>query len=421
MIYKLTTNKLRSKLHAQILRKKLSRLNLLAPCAVFILFNFITGYYLTTYSIYNGDFLGIPVEHSNFEVWKYACIASMPYVVLYFIILKIRPCKINPIKLPVHFVLFSIFILIISLILTLSYGVGIVGAQIYQAQTFLKPLIVVVNRIDPIILAGIIILSPCVKNPTALLAASLMLMLTIYRSSLQYLPFTLMLLYYRFMSFDENIKNNKCKKIIILIIFCLITVLIVNYSQELFKYRDSLRNFEPSEMQLKEFIFGRLIGRLSNLSALLIFELRNDIFNQNISELDSLAYLVDTLKYFWGGFTPKMGISHYDYFTSMLDPNAIGFYAMQTGVLPAMGLSLMKSPVVLTFDIFLTCFYIYCTVRLSTYFLGERGKYLAMSLLIFAILSGAPSQFSLPSINLFIIFIVFNIIKYIAKVNGQNK
>lgn len=407
------------KIFEQAMRKKFSKLNLFVPCAAFILFNLLTGYYLNTANVYNGDFQGIPIEHSNFEVWKYACIASIPYLVLYFLILKIKPNKINPIKLPKYYILFTIIILIISLILTLYFGVGIVGAKLYEAPLLLKPFIVIVNRIDPIVLAGILILSPYVKNRTALLAACLIILITTYRSSLQYLPFTLLLLFYRFMSFDEGVKSHKYKKIKISIIFLLITILIVNYSQELFKYRDSLRNFEPLNIELKEFIFGRLIGRLSNLSALLIFEHKYDVFYQHISELDSLAYLVDMLKYFWGGFTQDLGISHYDYFTSMLDPNALGFYAMQTGVLPALGMSLMKSPLVLIFDIISTYICIFYTVRLSAYFLGERGKYLAMSLLIFAVLSGAPNQFSLPAINLLVIVIIFIIIKYIVKVSGK--
>ena len=39
---------------------------------------------------YNGDYLGVPLEHSNMEVWLFAIIASMPYLFLYFFILKIK-------------------------------------------------------------------------------------------------------------------------------------------------------------------------------------------------------------------------------------------------------------------------------------------------------------------------------------------
>ena len=394
------------------LRKRSSRVNLFAPCAALILFNFLSAYYMTTAGIYNGDFQGIPIEQSNFEVWVYAFVASIPYLVLYSIILRVDPSNVIPIKLPKLFVIFSVVILILSLILTLTYGVGVVGKEIYQSPILIKPLIVVINRIDPVVLAGILILSPCIKIRTALLVVALLLMVTLYRSSLQYVAFALILLYYKFMSSDEYTKainkNNKSK---ILVVFIIITALIIYITPELFRFRDELRGHISDEMEIEEFILGKLIGRLSNLSALLIFETRHDLFNYEIDRLHSLSYLADTLKYFWGSFTSVLLISHYDYFTSILDSNALGFYAMQTGVLPALGLSLMKSPVVMILDVLVTFLFVFYTIRLSTYFLGVYGKHLAMSLLIFAVLSGAPAQFSLPMINLVVIAIVFKIIK----------
>lgn len=404
----------------QDLRMRFSSVDLFAPCAALILCNFLSAYYITTAGIYNGDFQGIPIEQSNFEVWVYACIASMPYLVLYLIILRVTPNKVRPIKLPKFFVMFSIVILILSLILTLTYEVGVIGKEIYQAPILLKPFIVVISRIDPVVLAGILILSPYVKIRTALLAVGLLLMITLYRSSLQYVAFTLMLLYYKFMLSDKYTKKqNKNNKSKIIVIFFIITALIIYIAPELYRFRDELRGSVSEEMGVESFILGKLIGRLSNLSVLLIFESRHDLFNYNIDRLHSLSYLADTLKYFWGSFTKILIISHYDYFTSILDSNALGFYAMQTGVLPALGLSLMKSPIVMILDVFVTFLFVFYTIRLSTYFLGVSGKYLAMSLLIFAVLSGAPSQFSLPMINLAVIAIVLKIIKYFSIVSGK--
>ena len=404
----------------QDLRKRFSRVNLFAPCAALILFNFLSAYYITTAGIYNGDFQGTPIEQSNFEVWVYACIASMPYLVLYHIILRVSPNKVIPIKFPKFFVMFSIVILILSLILTLTYGVGVIGKEIYQAPILIKPFIVVINRIDPVVLAGILILSPHIKIRTALLVVGLLLIITLYRSSLQYVAFALILIFYKFMLTDKYTKKlNKNNKPKIIVIFFIITALIIYIAPELFRFRDELRGHVSEKMGVEDFILGKLIGRLSNLSALLIFESRHDLFNYEIDRLHALSYLADTLKYFWGSFTKILIISHYDYFTSIIDSNAFGFYAMQTGVLPALGLSLMKSPVVMILDVLVTFLFILYTIRLSTYFLGVHGKYLAMSLLIFAVLSGAPSQFSLPMIQLVVIAIVFKIIKYFSIVRSK--
>jgi len=402
----------------QDLRYSFSRVHLFAPCAVLIIFNFLSGYYITAKGIYNGDFQGIPIDQSNFEVWVNACTASIPYLVLYMIILKTTPLRVSPIKLPKVFVIFAIVILILSLILTLTYGVGIIGKEIYQAPILLKPFIVVISRIDVVVLTGILILSPYINIRTALLAASLLLMITLYRTSLQYVAFVSLLLFYKFM-LSNNHKINKYNNQKIILIFLIIVAFITYITPDLYSFRDELRGSVSEGMEIEDFIFGRLIGRLSNLSALLIFESRYVLFNNDIDQLYSLSYLADTLKYFWGSFTSVLIISHYDYFTSILDPSAFGFYAMQTGVLPALGLSLMKSPIVMIFDAFVTCLFVFYTVRLSTFFLGESGKYLAMSLLIFAVLSGAPSQFSLPMIHLVVIAVVLKIIKYLSRISGK--
>ena len=68
-------------------------------------------------------------------------------------------------------------------------------------------------------------------------------------------------------------------------------------------------------------------------------------------------------------------------------------YAQQTGLIPALGLSFFKSPIILLLDIFVITICIYYVVRLFTFFLGVNGKYAAMTIIIFAILSGAPNQF----------------------------
>jgi hypothetical protein len=384
---------------------------------VFIAFNFLSAYYITTAGIYNGDFQGIPLVHSYFEVWGYACIASIPYLILYYIISRVAPISATPIILPKLFVLFVLTILVLSLVLTLTYGVGMVAQGIYSIPAPLKPIAVLINRIDPVVIAGILILSPYVKFRTALLAAGLLLLITLARGSLQYVPFTLLVCFYRFISQEKRLlKAKETSKLTIYTLFFIIAALLVNFAPKLYEFRESIRGIENININydLYEFIFGKLIGRLSNLPALLMFDGSYDLFYQRIDELQPFAYLLDCLKYFWGSFIKTPVMSHYVYYTSIRDADALGFYAMQTGVLPAMGLSWMKSPIIMVFDIAITGLSIFYTVRLSTFFLGYSGKYLAMSLLIFAVLSGAPSQFSLPIFHLAVVMAVFSIIKYFA-------
>jgi ABC-type phosphate/phosphonate transport system permease subunit len=192
----------------------------------------------------------------------------------------------------------------------------------------------------------------------------------------------------------------------------ILTVFIIAGPQ-LFEYRDEIRGAQTKEVEMEEFILGKVSGRLSNLTALLIFNSRYEQFSNNIYELHYMSYFADTLKYFWGGFTKNLLPTHYDYFTSVLDPNAMGYYAMMTGTIPALGLSYMMSPMIMLFDLFVTYVFIIYTLKLSTYILGSYGKILAFSMLIFAVLSGAPGQFSILMINLTVILILiktFNIL-----------
>ena len=110
-------------------------------------------------------------------------------------------------------------------------------------------------------------------------------------------------------------------------------------------------------------------------------------------------------------------MNHYDFFTSINDHYAAGFYAMQTGTIPALSISMMKSPAILLIDLALTILCIYLVVKLSTFFLGEYGKYLSITLLILPVLSGAPNQFSAPIFNLIVISVIYILIKYFSSLH----
>lgn len=403
--------------------KNFSKFLLFAPCGAFILLNFLSAYYIVTNGTYNGDFDGIPTVHSKFEIWFYAGIASIPYLILYYIILKTAPMNVEPIRLPKLFIFFGFMVLILTLALTLNYNVGMVGKGLYSVPGLMKPLVVLINRIDTVTLAGIFILSPYIKFRNMVLVTALLLCISILRGSLQSVPFVLLLLFYRSLMFDtHSLMPAKSKKLIIYTFLFILGLFLIYFAQTLYEIRDMVRGAAESIRKIPttyEFIFGKLIGRFSNISALLMFNGRYDLFYNRIEELQDFSYLLDCLKYIWGSFIKIPIMNHYDYFTSILDPDAYGFYAMQTGVLPVMSLSMMKSPIIMIFDVLITCLLVYYTVRLATFFLGYSGKYLAMSLLIFATLSGAPSQFSNPVFQLIVIMIIFLIIKYLVTTKGK--
>lgn len=393
--------------------KNISALLLFLPVAAFILLNFLSAYYITSYNVYNGDFLGVPLRQSHAEVWLTAAIASLPYLILFLMIYKIAPTNIQPVYITNLFLYFSLIILIISLLLTVFYGVGMMATGIYSVPSIIKPIVVVINRIEPITLSSILLLSPYIKWRAALIIASLLLLITIFRGSLMTVPILLMIFFYRFL-INSNYKSNLNSTFWIFLLSSLIIVFIIYFLPQIYEIRDSMRGVSANSMPIFDLIFGKLIGRMSNLSALLIFDWRFDLFKESIDQLPYFSYLIDTLKYVWGGFIKTPVMNHYDYFTSINDHYAYGFYAMQSGTIPAIGISIMKSPAIGIFDIMLTFICIYYVIKLTTFFLGENGKYLAMILMVFPVLSGAPNQFALPIYNFIFIIIIFIVVKYLS-------
>lgn len=385
---------------------------LFAPCGFFIFLNFLSAFYVSTEGRYNGDFWGIPIENTELEIWLYAIIASLPYLFLYFLIKIIPPSRAIPKVIPKFFILFCIVILILTLILTVKFDVGKVGEGIYTVPSILKPFVVFINRIDPAIIVGLLILSPYVKFRIAILVALLLIFITLYRASLLYIPYILIICFYRY--FIINSSKHAVNKAINLKNYFLALVvlfLITYFAPEMYKFRESLRDVDVQNYSMYQFIFGKLIGRLSNLSALLMFEARWELYYQRIDELQHLSFLIDSLKYFWGGFIKTPIMTHYDYFTLINDPDAYGKYSKQTGIVPALGLSMMKSAIISLLDVIIIISCVYFTVKLTTSFLGKDGKFLAMVILVFATLSGAPNQFSLPVFHLIFIFFIFLFIK----------
>ena len=393
---------------------------LLSLPAGFIIVNFISAGYIITTGVYNGDFQGIPSTYSNLEVIFFAVIGSIPYYLIYSIIKNVRSEK-EPKKVPNLFFLFVVAILLISLFLTLVYGVGIYAQEIYQVPTFLKIPVVLINRLDVILLVSILLITPRVLWKQILFLGSLLFLLTILRGSLQGLMLLFILFYFKIMDpyqRDDSGLNkmngqssNTLKYIIIFSIACLIAVL----APYLYELRESVRGITSvagGEINFFSFFFGKLLGRLSNLSSLLIFFERIHLYVDSIDQLPYFAYQIDALKYFWGGFFPSSGLmDHYNFFTAMLDPFAKGHYAMQSGLIPALSISFLKSPFMLILDLFLIFSSIILFTKIAVNILGPTGKLLSITILIFPVLSGAANQFANPLYSLSIIYITFILIK----------
>ena len=185
----------------------ISKIYLFIPVLVFILLNLLSAYYITSKNVYNGDFLGIPLKQSHSQVWLYSIYASLPYIFLYYIVLKVKPLSRHPLEIPKQFVLFSYFLLIASLILTIVYGVGMMAQEIYSVPSLIKPLVVLINRIEPLSLVCILLLSPYVKWRTAIFLSTMLFTVFIFRGSLSALPILFIVFFLDFFLTQTTIKN----------------------------------------------------------------------------------------------------------------------------------------------------------------------------------------------------------------------
>ena len=380
------------------------KLLLFSVPALFIFVLLINALWIANTGILTSDFNGVRSPIDSSLVLSLAVIIALPYLLIYFFVGQIETMRSGISDITSELFYFVCGLAIIAIFLTIFFNVGKMAAGIYQISPFLKPLFVLINRFDPTYMALIFILSPFTKLRGVLVLTILILILHMLRATLMIAPIIFILLFFRIiLSGRDQLKPRAFNALF----FCVLVfgILLFVAAPFLFELRDLLRNTPNNFDFTPRFYFAQLLGRFSNLSAAIMFIYEYEGFKIHFGGYPPLAFSLDSLKYFWGGFGIKIP-NHYEYFTGYFDKEAVGVYAMLTGLLPVILLDLMWSPFVVLFDVIVILFFAFSLTKLTMFFLGERGKLVSITLLCFAILSGAPGEFTTPIFSLFLYWIV---------------
>jgi hypothetical protein len=357
----------------------------------------------------NGDFF--TYEANFFWLIVSFFLSILPYFILWkFLSIKKKSDTISISEIK-YFDKIVIVLLLFDIFLSLNYKVGLYAQnQIYQAPFILKPLIVIVNKLDMYVLCGLLLMSKKFSTSIKIIVIVLLVFLSISRASI----FVFLFLFLVFIA-NGQIKF-KIKQILILFFVLTITF---EFLPKLFEYREVLRKGDDAKnieifdnKELNDFIKSKIIGRISSLSSITYFFQNNQHIAETAHQVGQLEYIIEYFRPFYGGIIKENKIGYTYYFTNFYDDTAGVDYGIMYGLPSVMLLAYFKGIHILLLNLILIVFAIYLIVIISSYLFGNNYKQLSFVLLFYPMMSGVPSEFG--QILFYLLFISFFKLLYIS-------
>jgi len=365
----------------------------------------------------NGDFFVHDVN-SFWLIFSYI-VSFFPYLfLLLFLSYKKKSSHYLSIIEFKNFDKFVIGLLFLNIFLSVTYKVGLYAqSQIYEVPFYIKPFIVLVNKLDMYIFSGLLLMSNHFSRFKKLIVIFLLIVLSISRASIFVFLFI-------FLVFIANGQIRFRIKQLVLIFFILITTF--EYLPKLFEYREELRKgdaaknveiFESEE--LHDFIKSKIIGRISSLSSVTFFYQNNHEIKKTVHQVGALEYIVEAFRPFYGGIYRENKLGYTYYFTNFFDDKAGVDYGIMYGLPGALLVSYFKGIHIFILNFIFICFLIYCIISLASFLFGSLYKEFSFVLLFYPMMSGVPSEFG--QIVLYMLFISFLKILYISYLKSKSK
>lgn len=339
----------------------------------------------------NGDFTAF--EDINIFVLFLSFIASISPFCFLYLYLKQKEIKeyssIGEIK---YFDTVVISLLVVDVFLALKYEVGrLASHDIYQVPFFVKPFIVVVNRIDAYVVSGYLIVSNLFSKKSNIIVIALLVILSLSRASVFVFLF-LVLIY----SLSGKL-NFSLKK---LAVFAVVFALTFQFIPLLFDYRESLRNGDEAKLiqifdttELVKFVLDKLIGRVSSLSAVeYFFEHYHQIVAVK-NQIGDFDFIIEFFRPFYGGVFRDELKSYTYFFTNIYDANAGSDYGVMYALPGVLLLSFIKGIHVLLLNLVFIISVIIFIVQLASFLFGSVYREFVFLLLFGPLMSGVPAEF----------------------------
>lgn len=356
-----------------------------------ILIQFISVIHILFAGSLNGDFTAF--EDINMFVLFLSFIASIsPFCFLYFYLKQKELKEYSALGEIKYFDTAIISLLVVNIFLALKYEVGrLASHDIYQVPFFVKPFIVIVNRIDAYVISGYLIVSNLFSKKSNIIVIVLLMILSLSRASVFVFLF-LILIYSLSGKLSFSLKK--------LVIFVVIFLLTFQFIPMLFDYRESLRNGDEAKLieifdttELVKFVLAKLIGRVSSLSAVEYFF---EHYHQIVAVKNSIGdfdFIIEFFRPFYGGVFRDELKSYTYFFTNIYDPNAGSDYGVMYALPGVLLLSFIKGLHVLLMNVVFIIMIIVFIVRLASFLFGNIYREFVYILLFGPLMSGVPAEF----------------------------
>lgn len=375
-----------------------------------IIYNTITFIYCLINQKYNGDYIGYPINNIYILIIAYI-LSFIPYIILwkFYLYFSKRKFKDKIIK-PNKNILkpFIICVIIWQIFVTLTFGVGQMGDDPYNAPSYIKPIIQILNRFPTSFIGAIYIALYCRNNiKNFAIIAALIIFAGLAKKSIS-APIYIIYLFIIFYPTTLKcwIKKNR-------ILFILMIIFIPSIVEFGYSFRDTLRGKDSEYTSTESLIFGKLFGRLSSLSDFSFMMENIPYFIIKSNEIETLYFQKQVLSgtigmYFAPEVTPEKQL-----FNTLGDGSSNTSY--MCSIPGNMMISLIKSPYVLFLNILTLLLIYYATFRLISKIQIPKKNLLALFLLISPTNSGVANELAFIPMCILVLIIFLKLFNGIGK------
>lgn len=362
----------------------------------------------------NGDFYFNQVD-LNWLILSFV-LSLIPYYIYFNYLKKKTSSKYFAIFEIKHIEKIAILLLILNIFFSIYYKVGLYAqSDIYNVPIYIKPLIVIVNKIDMYILVGCLILTKKFSSRINFTLILLLLVLSLSRASIFVFLF-LTLIFIGNGVFKINYKQ--------LFLLSIIGVLSFGYISRLYDFRDNLRNVGTTQSSnliessnVQDFVKARIIGRISSLSSITYFYQNSKYLRNSINEIGAFDYIIEFFRPFYGGFFRENKIGYTYYLTNFFDDKADVNYGIMYGIPTVLMISLFKGFHVLLLNFIFILIIISFIIKLCAYLFGNKYKEFSFVILYYPMMSGVSSEFG----QIFLFLLILSLTKLLYISFGRRK
>lgn len=349
----------------------------------------------------NGDFYFEPF-YVNTGILAFF-LSSLPFVLLYIILRQ----KENQLQIDAKNLFFHptvvIVLLITNILFALILGVGLYSSQdIYQVPIILKPIFVIINRIDVYVVFAFIAFNDQISRWKQVLTFTLLFIFSISKGSLFIVLFGLIILV------AKGIIKVNFRNIIISILFMSFSIGMI---MKIYEWRENRRKGESidylsliGEDEIKDYFSSRVVGRVSSLSATTYYLDNYKQLAKRSLTLSPFEYAIEMFRPIYGGIIRNNNRGYTPFLTSIYDDQAGTEYGLMYGLPIVLLLSYFQGVHVLFLNVFLLFLIIYLIFLASKITFGKNYVIIYYTLIYYPLSSGVPSELVQILISIMVIY-----------------